>query len=359
MSTKTKHGVRCMWMRGGTSKGAYFLAQDLPADVAARDAFLLSVMGSPDVNQIDGIGGAHPLRSKVAIVERSKDSGIDIDFVFAQVAVNEPLVDTSPNCGNILAGVAPFAIERGLVPAKDGETRVRVRTLNTGTVADLVVETPGGVVEYSGETRIDGVPGASAPIKIDFLDVAGSVCGSLLPTKAVMNLVEGVAVTCIDNGMPIVVIAANSLGRTGYESVDALNSDEELKRRLEAVRLAAGSLMGLGDVTKKVVPKMSLLAAGQHGGAVSTRSFIPHACHTSIGVFGAVSVATACVLPGSVADGIAAVPVGDDILLSIEHPTGEFTVHLELERSGATPTVKRAGLIRTARKLFDGEVFGR
>lgn len=344
-----------MWMRGGTSKGAYFLAEDLPQDLAARDKLLLDIMGSPDVNQIDGIGGAHPLRSKVAIVERSKTPGIDIDFVFAQVAVNEPLVDTSPNCGNILAGVAPFAIERGLVIAKDGETTVRVKTLNTGTVADLIVETPGGIVRYGGDARIDGVPGTAAPIKIDFLDVAGSVCGSLFPTGHLQDVVRGVAVTCIDNGMPVVVIAARALGRTAYETVEALNADSELKTRLEAVRLAAGALMGLGDVAKKVVPKMSLIAAAQNGGAVATRTFIPHACHTSIGVFGAVSVATACVLPGTVTAGIATVPAGDDILLSIEHPTGEFTVHLELEQGA----VKRAGLLRTARKLFDGEVFGR
>jgi len=348
-----------MWMRGGTSKGAYFLAEDLPKDIAERDKLLLDLMGSPDPNQIDGIGGAHPLRSKVAIVEQSKEPCIDIDFVFAQVAVNEALVDTSPNCGNILAGVAPFAIERGLVRALDGETVVRVRTLNTGTVADLVVCTPKGIVTYNGPTRIDGVPGTSAPIKIDFLDVAGSVCGSLLPTGSLTDVIEGVPVTCIDNGMPVVVIAAQSFGRTGNESVDWLNADAELKAKLEAVRLAAGKLMGLGDVAQKVVPKMTLLAPAQQGGAVATRSFIPHACHPSIGVFGAVSVATACVLPGTVAKGIAKVPPGNDILLSIEHPTGEFTVHLDIEYGAQAPVVKRAGLVRTARKLFDGEVFGK
>jgi 4-oxalomesaconate tautomerase len=344
-----------MWMRGGTSKGAYFLAEDLPKRVVDRDKLLLEIMGSPDPNQIDGIGGAHPLRSKVAIIERSNTPGIAIDFVFAQVAVNEPLVDTSPNCGNILAGVAPFAIERGLVTAKDGETTVRVRTVNTGTVADLIVQTPDGIVQYGGNARIDGVPGTGSPIKIDFLDVAGSVCGSLFPTGNLKDRVAGMEVTCIDNGMPVVVIPARSFGRTGYEAVEALNADSELKTRLEAVRLAAGKLMGLGDVTNKVVPKMSLIAPAQQGGAVATRTFIPHDCHTSIGVFGAVSVATACVLPGTVAAGIAQAPPGDDILLSIEHPTGEFTVHLEI-KEGA---VKRAGLLRTARKLFDGEVFGR
>jgi 4-oxalomesaconate tautomerase len=344
-----------MWMRGGTSKGAYFLAADLPTEATERDRLLLALMGSPDVNQIDGIGGAHPLRSKVAVVERSQKPGVDIDFLFAQVSLNEPLVDTSPNCGNILAGVAPFTLERGLVAAKDGETVVRVRTVNTGTVADLVVQTPGGVVTYRGDSRIDGVPGTSAAIKIDFLDVAGSVCGTLLPTGSAQNLVAGIPVTCIDNGMPVVLLSAEALGRTGYETVEELNADSELKEQLEAVRLAAGQQMGLGDVARKVIPKMSLIARPRCGGALATRTFIPHTCHSSIGVFGAVSVATACVIPGTVAGGIAQVPHGDDILLSIEHPTGEFTVHLELE-SGA---VKRAGLLRTARKLFDGEVFGK
>ncbi len=348
-----------MWMRGGTSKGAYFLAADLPTDTKSRDKLLLEIMGSPDLNQIDGIGGAHPLRSKVAIVERSTEPGIDIDFVFAQVAVNESLVDTSPNCGNILAGVAPFALERRLISAQDGETKVRVRTLNTGTVADLIVQTPDRLVNYSGDARIDGVPGTSAPIKIDFLDTAGSVCGSLLPTGSPNDIICGIPVTCIDNGMPVVVIAAASLGRTGHETVDSLNADADLKKHLEQIRLIAGRLMGLGDVSQKVIPKMTLLANSQNGGAVSTRTFIPHTCHTSIGVFGAVSVATACVLPNSVAEGIALIPIGDDILLSIEHPTGEFTVHLELEHIDERPTVKRAGLLRTARKLFDGEVFAR
>src|ERR1700740_613248 len=343
-----------MLIRGGTSKGAYLLASDLPSSREERDALLLSIMGSPHPDQIDGIGGGHPRRKKVAIVAKSSDPGIDIDFLFAQVAVDKPLVDTSPNCGNILAGIGPFAIERGLVEPQEGSTTVRVKTLNTGTVAELVVSTPGGVVSYDGDARIDGVPGTSAPILVNFLDVAGAVCRSLLPTGNVSDVIEGIRVTCIDNGMPVVVIPAASLDRTGYESVAELNADEDLKARLETLRKTAGQLMGLGDVTEAVIPKLSLIAAARNGGNISTRNFIPRTCHTAIGVFAAVTVATACVIPGSVAEGVA--HIGSDNLqsISVEHPTGEFTVNLELDRNGNMPVVKRAGLLRTARALFDG-----
>lgn len=350
-------GIPCMLMRGGTSKGAYFLAADLPTDKVSRDRILLGALGSPDPRQIDGIGGAHPLTSKVAIVSRSAEPGIDIDFLFAQVVVDKAMVDTTPNCGNILSGVAPFAIERGLVKAVHPATRVRVRTVNTGTVADLLVQTPQGVVDYQGDTRIDGVPGTAAMIAVDFLDSAGSVCGALLPTGNPVDRVEGIDVTLIDNGMPVIVMAAADVGITGYEPRDQLNADTALKARIERIRLAAGPLMNLGDVSAKVVPKIALLAPPQAGGHVSTRSFIPHECHASIGVFAAVSVATACVLPGSPGARIARVPDGAIKTFSVEHPTGEFTVRLEVEGGAETPTVTRAGLVRTARKLFDGTVF--
>jgi 4-oxalomesaconate tautomerase len=348
-----------MLMRGGTSKGAYFLADDLPPDPAARDRILLAVLGSPDPRQIDGVGGAHPLTSKVAIVARSTAPDCDIDFLFCQVVVDQPLVDTTPNCGNILAGVGPFAIERGLIAARDPLTRVRVRTINTGTVAELLIETPGGVVNYEGEARIDGVPGTSAPIAIDFLDAAGSVCGALLPTGNVVDRVGGVDATLIDNGMPVVVLEAAALGRTGHEPRDVLDKDTALKARLEEIRLEAGRLMGLGDVTGKVVPKMALVSPAAAGGNLCTRSFIPHECHASIGVFAAVSVATACVLPGSPAARVAAIPAGRVKTLSVEHPTGEFSVRIEVGGTPERPVVERAGLLRTARLLFDGVVYVR
>ena len=350
-------GIDCMMFRGGTSKGAYFLAKDLPSDVAGRDRVLLSVMGSPDPRQVDGLGGAHPLTSKVAIVSKSKDKDCDIDFLFCQVGIDKPMVDTTPNCGNILSGVAPFAIERGLIKAKDGVTSVKVRTVNTGTIAELLIETPGGIVNYEGDARIDGVPGTAAPVVITFLDAEGSVCGSLLPTGNVKDKVAGIDVTLIDNGMPVVVLRASDVGRTGHEPRDQLDKDVALKKRLEEIRIPAGKLMNLGDVTNKVVPKMILIAAPKAGGHVATRSFIPHECHASIGVFAAVTVATACVLPGSVAEGIAVVPAGRDKTMSVEHPTGEFTVNLTVGGTKEKPVIERAGLLRTARKLFEGKAF--
>lgn len=350
-------GIRCMLIRGGTSKGAYFLDVDLPADPAARDAVLLAAMGSPDPRQIDGLGGAHPLTSKVAIVSRSVLPGCDIDFLFGQVGIDKGTVDTTPNCGNILAGVAPFAIERGLIAARDGHTCLRVRTLNTGTIAELIVETPGGRVRYDGAARIDGVPGTAAPIAIDFLDAAGSVCGALLPTGRVVDRVAGVDCTLIDNGMPVIVMAASDLGRTGHEPREALDKDADLKARIEAIRLAAGPLMKLGDVGGKVVPKIALVAPPAAGGHVCTRSFIPRECHASIGVFAAVTVATAACLPGSPAARMARLPEGREKIVRVEHPTGMFDVRLEVAGTADNPVVERAGLIRTARPLFDGTVF--
>jgi len=349
--------IPCMLIRGGTSKGAYFLRDDLPADVAARDAFLLAVMGSPDKRQVDGLGGAHPLTSKVAIVSVSSEPGCDIDFLFAQVGIETASVDTTPNCGNILAGIGPFALARGLIKASGARTTVRVRTINTGTIADLTMDTPGGEASAEGSARIDGVPGTSAPIDIGFLDAEGSVCGALLPTGNVVDVIEGVPCTLIDNGMPVIVLRAVDVGRTGYESRDELNDDVELKARIEAIRLAAGPLMNLGDVAKKVVPKIALIAPPQAGGAICTRSFIPHECHASIGVFAAVTVATAAVLPGSPAASVTVMPEGRERTLSVEHPTGEFTVTLTVGGSMEQPVVERAGLLRTARILMAGQAF--
>ena len=300
--------IPCTLMRGGTSKGPFFLATDLPSDPALRDRVLLAVMGSPDPRQIDGVGGAEPLTSKVAIVSKSTRPDVDVDYLFAQVSIDKPLVDVSPNCGNMLAGVGPFAIAKGLVAARDPVTRVAIYMVNTGNLAAATVQTPGGVVRYDGDAAIGGVPGTAAPIEIDFLDTAGSVCESLMPTGKVRDRVDGLEFTCIDNGMPVVVIPAAALGKTGYESPQALDADTDFKGRLEKLRLAVGPLMGLGDVREKVVPKMTLIAPPRAGGHVCTRTFIPHRCHAAIGVLGAVSVATACVLPGSVATGIVKPP---------------------------------------------------
>ena len=348
--------IPCMLMRGGTSKGAYFIDRDLPDDVATRDRVLLAALGSPDRRQIDGVGGADPLTSKVAIVNRSQRPGIDVDFLFAQVSLDEGRVDTTPNCGNILAGVGPFALERGLIAAQDGHTRIRIYTVNTGMVSEVLIETPGGRVNYGGSARIDGVPGTAAPIPIDFLDVAGSVCGSLLPTGNIADVIDGVHVTCIDNGMPVVIMRADALGIEGYESRDALNANAALKARVEQIRLHAGHMMNLGVVTNKVVPKMSLVAPPRAGGALCSRTFIPHDCHAAVGVLGAVTLATAAVMRGSVAHEVAEVPGGNPKRISVEHPTGEFTVELETEESPSGIVIRRAALLRTARMLMRGEI---
>ncbi|MDF8334550.1 4-oxalomesaconate tautomerase [Novosphingobium cyanobacteriorum] len=351
----TNLSAPCMWMRGGTSKGGYFLKSDLPADTAERDAFLLAVMGSPDPVQIDGMGGADPLTSKVAVVSKSTREGIDVDYLFLQVFVDQAIVTDAQNCGNILAGIGPFAIERGLVAPSAQETRVAIYMENTGQVAVATVQTPGGKVTYTGTAAIDGVPGTHAPVPLEFRDTAGSSCGALLPTGNAVDVVNGVAVTLIDNGMPCVVMNAEDLGITGYEDRDWLDNATDLKAKIEAIRLIVGPMMNLGDVKEKSVPKMMLVAPPRNGGAVTVRSFIPHRAHATIGVLGAVSVATACLIPGSPAADVASIPEGTRKTLSVEHPTGEMSCVLETDESGQ---VRTAALLRTARKLMDGVVFG-
>jgi len=357
MARSSQTPIPCTLMRGGTSKGPFFLASDLPSDAQLRDRVLLAAMGSPDVRQIDGIGGADPLTSKVAIISRSQRPKIDVDYLFAQVAVDRPIVDVTPNCGNMLAGVGPFAIERGLVAPRNPITPVTIYMVNTDNVAVAHVPTPGGCVTYEGDTAIAGVPGKSAAIRIDFLDTAGSVCGALLPTGLAVDELDGIEATLIDNGMPVVVLRAADFAKTGYESPAELDSDKNFKARLEEIRILAGQRMRLGDVRSKVVPKMTLISPPRDGGHVATRTFIPHTCHAAIGVLGAVTVATACVLPGSVAHGIVSAPKGAVKRLSVEHPSGEFSVEFEVDETNRQPLkVRRASLIRTARALFRGEV---
>ncbi|MEO8151822.1 MAG: 4-oxalomesaconate tautomerase [Rhizobacter sp.] len=350
-----QHSIPCLFMRGGSSRGPFFNEADLPADTAQRDRVLLAVMGSPDRRQIDGLGGAHPLTSKVGIVRRSTTAGVDLDFLFAQLQPDKDTVDTTPNCGNMLAAVVPFALETGMLKARGDTTTLRVLTLNTDMQCDVTVQTPGGQVSYEGDAHIDSVPGQSAPIKINFLDTAGSVASGLLPTGKVRDVIDGIEVTCIDNGMPLVIFKASDVGRTGYETVAQMNADTELKARIEKLRIACGHAMQLGDVTNKNYPKMTLIAAPQNGGSLATRSFIPHVCHDSIGVLAAVTVGTACVLEGSVTQGIAVVPGGNAKTISVEHPTGEFSVELELDPKNPQ-SVLSAALLRTARLIMRGEV---
>lgn len=343
-----------MWMRGGTSKGGYFLADDLPPETAARDAFLLRMMGSPDPRQIDGMGGADPLTSKVAVVRKSARPGVDVDYLFLQVFVDQAIVTDGQNCGNILAGIGPFAVERGLVRPSAEETRVAIFMENTGQVAVATVRTPGGKVAYDGDAAISGVPGTAAPIPLMFRDTAGSACGALLPTGNGVDEIDGVEVTLIDNGMPCVVMRAADLGVTGYEDREALDADSAMKARVEAIRLKAGPLMNLGDVREKSVPKMMLIAAPRAGGSITVRSLIPHRVHASIGVLGAVSVATACLIEGSPAQALAQVPDGRTKRLSVEHPSGVTECVVTVDEAGQPV---EAGMLRTARKLMDGVVF--
>lgn len=353
--------IPTLFMRGGTSRGPFFNAADLPADIELRNRVLLAVMGSPDRRQIDGLGGANPLTSKVGIVALGTTPGIDLTFLFAQITPDKDSVDTTPNCGNMLAAVVPFALETGMLKAQGDTSTFRVLTLNTDMACDITVETPNGQVRYDGDARIDGVPGTASPITINFLDTAGSVCSGLLPTGQVRDTVtvDGIGdieVTCIDNGMPLVMLRAADLGRSGYETVAELNADTELKTKLEALRLTCGQLMGLGDVSKKTYPKMTLIAPPRgDDGSLTTRSFIPHVCHDAIGVLAAVTVGTACVLDGAITDGIARIGAGSSKRVSVEHPTGEFSV--ELETDPANPqNVTRAALLRTARLIMKGEV---
>jgi 4-oxalomesaconate tautomerase len=352
-------GVRCTMLRAGTSRGLYLEPGDLPADAGARDDLLLRLMGTPDPRQIDGLGGATSLTSKVAVVGASEHSDADVDYLFLQLGVDAPTVSDQQNCGNILAGVGPFAVERGLVPAGDGETSVRIRMVNSGSVAVATFPTPGGRVEYRGDVAIAGVPGAAAPVVLAFSDTEGSATGSLLPTGRVRDTVDGIDVTCVDNGMPVVVAMAESLGLTGYESHEELAADAALLERIDALRTKAGQLMGLGDVTRSSVPKTALLAPARDGGQVCTRSFIPVQPHTSIGVLAAVSVATGMLLPGAVGHELTADWAPDRSQVDVEHATGHLLVDVVVDTSTTPPRVVRSGVVRTARKLFDGTAYPR
>lgn len=366
MSDVRYDGIRVMQMRGGTSKGLYFLADDLPADPAERDDLLLRVMGSPDPRQIDGVGGAHPLTSKVAVVapsarHQANGAGVDVDYLFLQVMVDQPIVTDKQNCGNILAGIGPFAVERGLVPAGGEQTSVRIRMVNTDGIVTAAFPTPGGRPRYDGGTAIDGVPGTAAAVVLDFeappSEGHGGAGASVFPTGNVTDVFGGITVTCVDNGMPVVVVAAASFGKTGQESIAELEGDAELNKRVQELRLEAGKAMGLGDVSGTTVPKISLVAPPARGGTIGTRTFIPVRVHESIGVLGAVSVGTAIVVPGAVGHDLAVLDGGSR--LAVEHPSGALQVEVELDTAVTPPRVIRSGVVRTARKLFDGFVFPR
>lgn len=350
-----QRAVPCTILRGGTSRGLYFLRDDLPEDTTSRDKLLRRVMGSPDARQIDGLGGAHPLTSKVAVIGASVRGDADIDYLFLQVDVTTGSVSAGQNCGNILAGVGPFALDNGLVATDGDETEVRIHMVNSGSIAVARVQTPSGAVNYEGTARIDGVPGTAAPVMLAFEGIAGANCGAILPTGNAIDTVCGVDVTAIDNGMPVVVMRAEDFGLSGYELPDDLENNADLRQKIERIRLEIGDAMNLGDVGSATVPKMCLAAAPRQGGAICTRMFIPHRVHQAVGVLGAVSVASACMVDGSVVSKLTtAEHRAGTQLLGIEHPTGAFDVELDVDADG---DITRAALLRTARKLMQGVVF--
>jgi 2-methylaconitate cis-trans-isomerase PrpF len=348
--------IPCVVMRGGTSRGPFLLASDLPSDTRTRDEVLLAIMGSPHEYQVDGIGGAMPLTSKVAIISRSRHPGADVDYLFAQVLVNEKLVDTKPNCGNMLVGVGPFAIESGLVPAQQSETPVRIFNVNTQALVESIVQTPGGRVTYEGDAAIDGVPGTAAPVKLNFKSAVGAVTGKLLPTGRALDVIDGVDVSCVDMAMPMILMRAEQLGKTGHESAAELDADRDLYTRMEAIRRKAGEMMGMGDVSKLVVPKIGLLAKPRKGGTITSRYFVPYSCHKAHAVTGTVCVASACAIPGTVASRLVTLPPAPQGVITIEHPSGMIAIDLDVELDRDPPVIRRAALIRTARRIFDGHV---
>jgi 2-methylaconitate cis-trans-isomerase PrpF len=347
--------IPCVLMRGGTSRGPFLLASDLPADPARRDAVLMKIMGSPDPLQLNGLGGGKSVTSKTAIVSPSREPGADVDYLFAQVKVKEAVVDTKPNCGNMLAAVGPFAIEAGLVPAQDPETVVRIFNVNTRTVIEAIVQTPGGQVRYEGDTRIDGVPEPAAPIKLTFLDAVGAMTGRLLPTGNIIDVIDGVEVSCVDMAMPVFVMAARDFGKTGAETPEELEADRDMFARIAAIRLKAGRMMGLGDVSRSVVPKPVLVSEPRAGGSITSRYFTPLTCHRSHAATGALAVGVAAMLPGSVAHRFASLPASGGAVC-VEHPAGRIAMDLELTGMPGNPQVRRASLVRTARRIFEGNV---
>jgi len=345
--------------RGGTSKGLYFLDSDLPKDQELRDNVLLSCMegvGNGDPRQIDGMGGGHSLTSKVAIIKLSESPGIDLEYLFLQVVVGEGKVRSDQTCGNILAGVLPFALETGLLRASIPRTKAKIKIMNTGGLCEMEVETPNGEVNYVGEVKVDGVPGTASPILCYYLDIAGSTCGALFPTGNRLDQCQGIEITCIDNGMPEILLRAGDLGITGYESPEELNKNEGLKSKLESIRKEMGPKMNLGEVTDLTIPKLCLISKPRKGGILNTRTFIPKVCHEAIGVLGAVSTATACIFPGTLAHNFIMIEQINPNL-SIEHPTGEFTVNLEWEESDGDIHIIKSGLVRTARLISKGNVY--
>ncbi|MDJ0824601.1 MAG: 4-oxalomesaconate tautomerase [Rhodobacter sp.] len=353
----TQTAIPFLFLRGGTSRGPYLNRADLPQDRDALARVLVAVVGSGHPINIDGIGGGTAVTTKVAMLSPSDDPEADVDYFFAQVGVEDRLVDFKPTCGNILVGVGPAAIEMGLVAARDPETEVRIHAVNTGARVVARVETPGGEVRYDGATAIDGVPGTAAPIGLQFLDTVGGATGAMFPTGARLDRIEGVDVTCMDVAMPMVIARAGDFGLTGYETPQELDANADFLARMEAVRRAAGAAMGMGDVAQSVTPKVGLLAPARDGGAAAIRYFMPWSCHPTLAVTGSQCLAACLLCPGTVAEGLLPVPPAAPAQLFLEHPMGKLEVVVDYALDGTDFTLTSAGLVRTARKLAAGAVF--
>lgn len=342
-------------MRGGTSKGVYFALDDLPADEATRNALILRLVGG-DARQINGLGGGDMLTAKVAVVSRSAEPQVDLDYRFIQVVPGENRVDTGPTCGNILSAVGAFAIERGMLAAADGETTVTVRDINTGARIEQVVQTPAARVRYDGDTAIAGAPDTAAPVRLYYLDFVGVKTGALFPANARQQTIAAARVTCIDAAMPCVIAAADSMGARGDESRDELQNNARLLSRVEEVRLAAARQMGMGDARGKVTPKFILVSAARGGGAVCARYFTPVTAHAAFAVSGGIALAVAALSGGTTANDCATLPavadITDEVTLAIEHPSGDMQVSVRRDADGAPV---KAGIVRTARLIMIGE----
>jgi 4-oxalomesaconate tautomerase len=352
----TQTPIPYLFLRGGTSRGPYFNRADLPQDRDVLSEVLMAVVGAGHPQNIDGIGGGVAVTTKVAMLSPSAEPGVDVDYFFAQVAVTERLVDYRPTCGNIMIGVGPAAIEMGLVPVTGPRTPVRIRAVNTGALAEALVETPDGRVNYQGTHPIDGVPGTAAPVMVNFLDVVGTTCGAMLPTGKPCEQIDGIDVTLMDVAMPMMIARAADFGLTGYETVEELDANAELFARMEAMRLDAGRRMGLGDVTKSVTPKIGLLARPRTGGAISARYFMPWSCHPTMAVTGSQCLASCTLMPGTVADGLGVIPNERPAIMRIEHPAGEIEVTVDYDVTADGFQLRSAGLVRSARLIARGEV---
>lgn len=352
----TQTGIPYVFMRGGTSRGPYFNRADLPEDQETLAEVLMAALGAGHAINIDGIGGGVAVTTKVAMLSRSDDDWADVDYFFAQVAVDERLVDFKPTCGNILSGVGPAAIEMGLIAPSGDVTEIRIRAVNTGARVLARVQTLGGKLRYDGDTEIAGVPGTAAPVALSFMGVVGSSTGAFLPTGNLRDRFDGIEVTCMDVAMPMAIARAEDFGLTGYETVQELDANRGFFARMEAVRLQAGKAMGLGDVSRSVTPKFGLLAPARDGGTICTRYFMPWTTHPSMAVTGSQCLASCALTPGTVADGLLVRPTQSPANVVLEHASGTIEVLVDFEMNNHF-TLNSAGLLRTARKLADGHIY--